>query len=90
MLKRSYIFDLLLSGGLLSCLLLFLTEGVTLTQQPDLKQKITVRYSDIPLESILKDLSQSAHIQFSYSSDRIPVNTKITLFAENETLEKVP
>jgi hypothetical protein len=89
MLKRSYIFDLLRSGGLLSCLLLFLTEGVTLAQQPDLKQKITVRYSDIPLESILKDLSQSAHIQFSYSSDRIPVNARITLFAENVTLEKV-
>ncbi len=78
-----------LPSRVLTFILIFLSELVSLAQPPDLNQKITVRYSDIPLETLLNDLSLSAHIQFSYSPDLIPVKQKITYAAENKTLEKV-
>jgi len=58
-------------------------------QTPDLNQKITVRYSLVPLDEVLNDISKTFHIQFSYSPSLIPVKQKITYTAEKVTLEKV-
>jgi hypothetical protein len=67
-------------------LLCTLTVGA---QAPDLSQKISVQYSGIQLETVLKDISRLAGIHFSYSPASLPVNLKINYAAQNKPLEQV-
>jgi hypothetical protein len=60
-----------------------------ISQMPDLTQRISVEYIDLPLEIILKDIAQKNEIEFSYSENIIPVNHKISYSAQNKVLEKV-
>ncbi|MBN1415575.1 MAG: TonB-dependent receptor [Bacteroidales bacterium] len=69
---------------------MLLLSGIpSFSQAPDLTQKITVHYSNLSLESVLKDLSRSAGIRFSYSPDAIPVNIRINYNAVNKSTEEV-
>jgi hypothetical protein len=70
--------------------ILFIIHGsVTLGQEPDLNQRISVHYTNLALETVLNDISQSAHIRFSYSSETIPVKYNITCRHENKALKNV-
>ena len=59
------------------------------SQGPDLNRKISVHYDGLQLEKVLKDLSQSAGIQFSYSPGNIPVDFRVSYTAVNKPVEKV-
>ena len=71
--------------SLLNCI--FLSE--IRAQEPDLRQKISVAYSRVPLGTVLDDLSQKTHIRFSYSAEIIPVERTVTCEVKNRNLEKV-
>ena len=67
---------------------LLLTPTVVQAQNPDISRRISVRYSGIPLEEVLRDLEKNG-VKFSYSKDIIPVSTIISYIADNKTLEQV-
>jgi hypothetical protein len=77
------------AGFLLYSALLVVLARPAFSQGPDLNRKISVHYEDLPLETILKDLSQSAGIRFSYSTGNIPVDFRIRYKAVNKPVEKV-
>ena len=60
-----------------------------MAQDPDLQQKISVEYNEVTLETILQDLTNRAHIRFSYSIELIPAKQKITCHAKNKPLNVV-
>jgi len=44
----------------------------------DLDQKISLDFKDVPLSEVLQQLSNKGDIRFSYSSDAIPTDQKVT------------
>jgi len=71
-------------------LLAFLAgQGLVLAQDPDLQQRVTVEYNEVALETVLKDLTNRAHIRFSYSIELIPARQKITCLESNKPLHLV-
>lgn len=70
-------------------LILFLLCLSGHSQQPDLTKKITVNYEEVPLEKVIKNISRSTNIQFSYSSKKIQLDRKITYKAIQVPVEQV-
>lgn len=64
---------------------LFLT-GIVLGQSSSLDRKVSFAYFEMRLEDALTDLTNTYAINFSYSSDFIPVNQRITASVKNESL----
>ncbi len=54
-----------------------------------MQQRISVNFQDNPLSDVLDEISRIGDISFSYSSRHIPVNEKVTLSFEDETLEVI-
>jgi hypothetical protein len=77
------------AGFILFSALLVVMVQPAFSQGPDLNRKISVHYAGIPLEMVLKDLSHSAGILFSYSPGNIPVNFMIRYNAVNKPVGKV-
>jgi hypothetical protein len=77
------------AGTILLLLLLILLPSAANAQNPDLTKKISVHYSGIVLENVLKDLSASTGVQFSYSPEAIPVSCRISYRASNKPLEDI-
>lgn len=76
-------------GWCVLILFFLFTATNAIAQLPDLSQKISGHYIEIPLEEVLKDISLKAHIRFSYSPELIPVKQKISYNAENKILADV-
>jgi len=57
--------------------------------QTHLDRKVSATYSDLPLELVLSDLTGKTEVKFSYSSNRIPADAKITAKFSNEDLSGV-
>ncbi len=66
-----------------SCFLLMLTTAVS---AQSLQQRVTFQYSNKRLEFILSDISKNYDINFTYSSNFIPVDKKLSAFAKDEQL----
>jgi len=79
---------ILTTGNLALCAALVLFTGLN-AQVPDLHQKISFRYDNISIDTILRDLEQRTRIRFSYSAEMIPADTKITIHVENLGLKRV-
>jgi|WetSurSiteA1Bulk_404760.scaffolds.fasta_scaffold00024_4 hypothetical protein len=77
------------TGCFLLPALLILTGLVSRAQPPDMGQKLTVHYSGVALEKVLTEISNKAHVRFSFSPSLIPVKQKITYTAENKPLEQI-
>ena len=58
-------------------------------QSDKLEQKLTFNYQDVPLRQVLKGISDSAGVSFSYSSSKIPVEERVQVKVDQETLEDV-
>lgn len=87
MLKQSNTVSLL-SRLILLFFVILLATPASRAQTPDLDQKITVRYSLVPLDEVLNELSKTFGIRFSYSPSLIQEKQKITYAAENVKLEQ--
>ena len=59
--------------------------AIALTGQ-SLQQKVTMKYSSEPLGEVLADISQSYQVRFSYSPDFIPVDKKVSVQVNEQTL----
>lgn len=88
MLKRIVKYPRILKLFLLPVLLTILLKPAY-SQQPDLKQAISIKFNNVTLESALETISNEYNIRFSYSSRNIPVDTKITYSATNKPLDQV-
>ena len=55
----------------------------------DLKKKISLNMKDVPLIDVINEVSNTGQINFSYSSQLIPVNKKITIKAKNKTIKEI-
>ena len=64
---------------------LFLS-GIILGQSSSLEREVSFSYFEMRLEDALTDLTNTYAINFSYSSDFIPVNQRITAKVKNERL----
>ena len=87
MLKTSHTFGLyaamIMIAGWILC-------GTTVhAQEPDLTRKISVSYMEVPLETVLQDLTRLTGVKFSYSSELVPTEKKITYQADNEIFKKI-
>jgi TonB-dependent starch-binding outer membrane protein SusC len=56
---------------------------------PVLERKITVRLTNVSLESALKGIAAAADAPIAFSADVVPVTTRVTVQANNETLRSV-
>jgi len=70
-------------------LLILIIASLVQAQDPNLNQKITVRFNDVPLDTVLQDLTRISNVRFSYSTERIPTGQKITFHADNALLKQV-
>jgi hypothetical protein len=87
MLKKTY--HRLIRCGMVLLLIVLISSPVARGQEPDLQQRITVTYHEVPLEKVLQDITGTTHIHFSYSVELIPADKKITCNAVNKPLLKV-
>ena len=74
---------------LLSLLTLYLwgfSDGFA--QTIDLNQKVTISYQQEPLGSVLKKIEQKYQLKFSYSNSLLPIQKKVTLQVNNQTLQQ--
>lgn len=55
----------------------------------DLNLKITVSFKNKLLHEVIKEISEKGHINFSYSSQMIPLEKKISVKAKNKTIKEV-
>ncbi len=54
-----------------------------------LSKQLTIEYKNTSIEAILKQIQTNYAVNFSYSKTLIDVNVKISIKAENETLNKI-
>jgi hypothetical protein len=87
MLKIPHTRVFVMGSIMLSIILIY--GGRVQAQEPDLSRKITVSYDQIPLDSILKDLTLKSGIRFSYSAEMIPAGRKITCHASDKPVQQV-
>ncbi len=55
----------------------------------DLSKEISVKFKKEPLENVINIISQSAQIQFSYSSQLIPLKKEITYKAKKKKISEI-
>lgn len=67
----------------------FLIGLSAFSQSPILDKKISIHATEKPLGEILTEISEVANVHFSYSSQRIPVETKVTVTANNQTIKEI-
>jgi len=60
--------------------------GIVLAQSSSLEREVSFVYYEMRLEDALADLTRTYAINFSYSSDFIPVNQRVTAKVKNEPL----
>lgn len=70
----------------LSVLFLLIFQGA---DAQSLDKRLSLSYHNASLEEVLNGIGDSADVTFSYSSDRIPINEKVQLDVEQETLENI-
>ena len=70
-------------------ILLSLSTYLLEAQSKKLDQKLSFNYQDVTLEQVLQGISESAGVSFSYSSSKIPVEDKVQIKVDQETLENV-
>lgn len=58
-------------------------------QSSVLDKRITVTFSNIPLEEVLSAISKMADVEFSYSDDVVPVSSIVSIAAEGQQLKEV-
>ena len=73
-----------ITGLLHISFLLLLSTSIASAQQ--LAKKVTMRYSNEPLGNVLTEISTSYDVRFSYSSDFIPVDQRVSVHVENQPL----
>ncbi len=70
-----------------------LFPGVNMQQDnqvpPTLKQKISVNFQNISLKEALNDIAKKAEFKLSYSDEHVPLDKRITLNAEDVSVNKV-
>ncbi|HYH14787.1 MAG TPA: carboxypeptidase-like regulatory domain-containing protein, partial [Flavisolibacter sp.] len=54
-------------------------------QQSQLEKRLTVHYNKISLQQVLIDLQNRYSFQFSYSNSEVPLQSKVTIKATNQT-----
>ena len=73
-----------------SLLFLILLQGFTgISQELNFDQRLSVSYSNVPLEKVLDDLTQRTGIQFSYNPEAINSNQKISYKANNLNVSEI-
>ncbi len=78
-----------LTGRSLLITLVLIMASLVQAQEPNLDQKITVRYAGVTLDTVLQDLTRISQVRFSYSGEIIPAKRKITFHADNAPLRQV-
>jgi hypothetical protein len=58
-------------------------------QETVLEKKISITFSDIPLEEALLRISKLTSTEFSYSDDQVPVQERVSLNAEDQPLKLI-
>jgi hypothetical protein len=66
-----------------------LFTGLIASAQSILDQKVSINLPKATIEEALNDLNRNYHLQFSYSSDKIPLNKAISIEAKEEKLSNV-
>ncbi len=61
----------------------------TIVTAQNIDQKISIKAKDKPLGEVIKQISQAAQINFSYSSQIIPVEKKVSIRASNKTVRSI-
>ena len=51
-----------------------------------LAQKVTLKYTNEPLGSVLTEISTEYDVRFSYSKDFIPVDQRVSIYIINQPL----
>ena len=73
----------------LSLLCLFCLLCTSMSGQSLLEKKLTIRLDNVNIKEALQLITQKSAVEFSYSNDLIPLETKVKLRFRNEPLEKV-
>ena len=76
-------------GYLIIILLLFANSSEVFAQTNYLKKKISYSVSDTRLDKLLNDIEKLGGFMFSYNSQIIDVNRKVSLDAKNETIKSI-
>ena len=58
-------------------------------QSAQMDRRLSLSYDDAPLGEVLEGISASAGVSFSYSSNKIPLDEKVRLNVEQETLKNI-
>lgn len=73
----------------LAFLLAFPFQASAQNPAPNGSQLVSLSYKIATIEVFLKELQEKTHLTFSYSSDALPLQKKITLPAREQTLEEI-
>lgn len=67
----------------------FLVSATGIINGQSLEKVVSLNYQGAPLEEVLDGISKTTGVSFSYSSDKIPVDRKVEVNVNQETLENV-
>jgi hypothetical protein len=74
----------------ISIIFLFLFTGfITFSQTNSLEKRATIQFQNAPFEKVLETISHQTGVRFSYNSQLINPNTKITVTAQNKTIQEI-
>ncbi|MFT7421413.1 MAG: hypothetical protein ACI9QN_002344, partial [Arcticibacterium sp.] len=74
---------------LITLFLLLTTAFLAQSQSVILTQKIAVHFNNTPVELALKEIEKTAGVQFSYSSNFIDVNKKVSLKSSSSSIQSI-